>query len=698
MSRLRARIAPLVLSALVLGIAVAGSPASAIAGTCANEEVRAEQGSQWLPDCRAFELVTPEVKEDNGTIGAAEGNGYAFPDGDHFFYLSFLALPGAQNGGPEGVLSRRTSAGWENVALAPPTGTGEPIGIFSEVLGAYNTQNFIAFTADLSTALVNSPFDTDPEDQDGTIDSYQEDLSTGTWALASRPDTGPMTKSDQAEYGISGAYVAGISQDGSHVLFETIGEPPVAPGTPSEPHAANMLYDRTGGHTYAVGVLPDGTISPSCDVELGNGIPDNMGESSLSYGAISPDGSNVVFTTKSTFRGTCSAPAIYLRKDNATTVQLPGGTYLGRSSDGSKIFTGNGSVEELPEGINEYDVESGQTTAISAKGWFVAASSDGSRVYYVIDGEGPEAGLYLWDRGSTTPIPGASKGFADRVLSYIGQVVADRPDVAVTTPDGSKLLFLDRANLANRDVTGAPCIRHNELYGLQGTSGFPENCPEAYVYDADTNSIACVSCSPTNSPPLGITHLMGLEQKNGALPEYSEGEISPDGSRVFFETEDALVPQDTNGLPDVYEWESGRVYLVSSGQGTFGSAFSGASADGHDVFLTTTDHLAPQDIESSTAVYDARVDGGFPYRPFVRGCDSGQCQGPQTPAPAFEAPASATFAGLGNPLAPTVKAKPKAKKHHKARKRRRHRRHKRHRRAHRAGVSHMGNGMHKGRK
>ena len=32
--------------------------------------------------------------------------------------------------------------------------------------------------------------------------------------------------------------------------------------------------------------------------------------------------------------------------------------------------------------------------------------------------------------------------------------------------------------------------------------------------------------------------------------------ISDDGSRVFFNSFDALVPQDTNGVQDVYEWEA----------------------------------------------------------------------------------------------------------------------------------------------
>ncbi|HEV3177354.1 MAG TPA: hypothetical protein VGZ72_15280, partial [Stellaceae bacterium] len=55
-------------------------PATASAESCLNEEVRAEQGAGRLPDCRAFELVTPEVKADNGNFN---GEPYGFPDGNH---------------------------------------------------------------------------------------------------------------------------------------------------------------------------------------------------------------------------------------------------------------------------------------------------------------------------------------------------------------------------------------------------------------------------------------------------------------------------------------------------------------------------------------------------------------------------------------------------------------------------------------
>jgi hypothetical protein len=631
------------LIALLLGIISSYAapmtwPSVASAESCPNEEVRAEQGSERLPDCRAFELVTPEIKNDNSAIGgSANSNPYGFPDGNHVYYRSLLPLPGAQDGELASVLSTRTASGWVNTVLAPPAGGGEPNGVFHQgSCGSCPGQ--AAFTADFSAAFVAAAFANDPLDQDGVVDAYRMDLSSGAWSLVALPDTGPMMASFNGSQ--PGTFVAGVSEDGSHVFFQTLDQLPVAPGTNSELHPSDMLYDRTGGHTYMVGVLPNGTISQTCKVELGDGTRDAglSGYGFLTYRAISPDGTNVVFTVRGVEESCGPDEGVYLREHNATnkatTVQLGGDRYLGRTSDGSKVFTTTIGFE----GINEYDVASGATTTISTDGQFLASSVDGSRVYYLIEEGRAGAGLYLWDKGTSTLIPKAGEGFASFV-NRGGNRLATSEDYAVTTPDGSKLLFVDRASLTGYNSFGPACT----------DTGGPGLCAEAYVYDATTGSVTCVSCSPTGAPALGNAHLMSQEQKNTLLPDYSEGEISPDGSRVFFETPDALVPQDTNGLPDVYEWENGRVYLISSGQGTSGSHFSGASSNGDDVFITTTDRLAPQDIENSVEVYDARVGGGFPYRPFTTGCNSGQCQGPQTPAPVFGAPASATFVGLGNP-------------------------------------------------
>lgn len=634
----RVRIPHMFVFAGVLAMLAGALPGIASAESCPNEEVRSEQGSERLPDCRAFELVTPEVKGDDSAIGGINGSPLGFPDGNHVFYRSLLPLPGSGSGELNSVLSTRSASGWVNTPLTPPAGPGEPVGVFPNTAcnGCYAGD--AVFTGDFSAAFVDSGFDDDPLDQDGPVDAYRLDLSSGVWSLAALPDTGPMT----ATLGVpnprtAGTFVAGVSESGSHVFFQTFDQLPVAPRTPNELHPADMLYDRTGGHTYAVGVLPNNTISQTCSAELGNGPADGTAQGYLTEGAIAPDGTNVVFTQFLSEH--CLDPGVYLRENDATTVQLAGMFYARRSSDGSKLITlGNDAM-----GIYEYDIATGTTSTITMTGKFAAASPDGSHVYYVI-GEGqPGAGLYVWDHGTSTLIPNAGEGFASSLLvegSGVPPTSTQQSNFAVVTPDGSKFLFLDRASLTGYNNFGPKCTNVDTEPGL---------CAEAYVYDATSGSVTCVSCSPTGAPPLGSANLMGVEQVNSLLPGHSEGEISPDGSRVFFETSDALVPQDTNGLPDVYEWESGRIYLISSGQGSYGSSFSGASSNGSDVFITTTDRLAPQDIENSVQIYDVRVDGGFPYRPFTTGCDSGQCQGPQTAAPTFGAPASATFVGLGNP-------------------------------------------------
>ena len=104
-----------------------------------------------------------------------------------------------------------------------------------------------------------------------------------------------------------------------------------------------------------------------------------------------------------------------------------------------------------------------------------------------------------------------------------------------------------------------------------------------------------------------------------------------DQGRVFFNSVEALVPQDTNGKADVYEWEpngvggctpaaetyteafsegaGGCISLISSGKSDHPSVFIDASADGNDVFFLTSGQLVKQDEDSSFDVYDASVCG-----------------------------------------------------------------------------------------
>jgi hypothetical protein len=217
---------------------------------------------------------------------------------------------------------------------------------------------------------------------------------------------------------------------------------------------------------------------------------------------------------------------------------------------------------------------------------------------------------------------------------------------------------------------------------------------EVYLYHAaGPGSLTCASCNPTGARPLGVEY-QKLElvagdrvwesgqwiaanvpgwmpyHNNGAL--YQSRYLSNSG-RLFFNSSDALVPQDVNGNEDVYEYEpagtggctaaspgfsersGGCVGLVSSGGAVGESAFLDASETGGDVFFLTFGKLAAADFDTTLDVYDAHECRSSspcfaPSAVMPPPCSTGDgCKAPPSPQPtAFGAPASATFAGQGN--------------------------------------------------
>jgi hypothetical protein len=146
-----------------------------------------------------------------------------------------------------------------------------------------------------------------------------------------------------------------------------------------------------------------------------------------------------------------------------------------------------------------------------------------------------------------------------------------------------------------------------------------------------------------------------------------------DSGRLFFDSHDALAPQDVNGTQDVYEYEpagvgdctgssstfsetnGGCVAPISSGISGEESAFLDASKTGGDVFFLTVGKLLAQDFDNANDIYDAREcvprSRCYPVAPASPPpCTTGDsCKPASSPQPSvFGAPASATFAGVGN--------------------------------------------------
>jgi hypothetical protein len=88
----------------------------------------------------------------------------------------------------------------------------------------------------------------------------------------------------------------------------------------------------------------------------------------------------------------------------------------------------------------------------------------------------------------------------------------------------------------------------------------------------------------------------------------SFGGASADGSRVFFDTDEALVSADTDTSADVYERAGGQTALVSTGpaggNGDFEARFRHASADGSGVFFLTDESLVSADTDAGVDIYE----------------------------------------------------------------------------------------------
>jgi hypothetical protein len=626
-----------------------------------------------LPDCRAYELVS---ESDSGDAANVTGS-YGFPEGIHVYYKSFLPTTGAgaRSGGPERFLATRTPSGWEQTAISPPQGRGPA----NMTLLMLENAEGVSFANDFAHAFVKSPFQDPFEEpqlnQSTGMVAYRLSVGSGAVSLVSLPDTGPLTQSmiegpnyiGFAEANDWGLFLTGAASDGSRAFFVTTAKLATAAGTPQDTHeTSNEIYERAGGHTYLVGVLPDGSV-PVCGAEVGQGVSSTLSDEHYSYGAIAPSGRNVVFTTPGPHaiaaKSPCNEAGLFLRDvANGTTVPLPGGAYGGRAGTGAgeeeKIFT-------LAGEIFEYHVGTGQTTEIGV-GDLLAYSADGSRVFYLVEG-GSNPGIYMYDNGVTKLIPrteaggyriGAAGTGGGLILNEEPTGYANTHNMPVVTPDGTHLMFIDTAKLTEYENEG-----HHE----------------AYLYDAETETVTCLSCNPNlNGAPLqGQAQLIdefstdiGEQQYQTPSPPF----ISDEGSRAVFETTEALVPQDTNGIEDVYEWElvetngctasshfyssvdKGCVYLLSSGTGVGvpsnkgivdGTHLVGASENLNDVYMQASDSLLPG-ADSASKLYDVRIDGGFPYKPPAFGCEPGQCRTEAGSPASPEAPSSAGFAGSGN--------------------------------------------------
>jgi hypothetical protein len=292
----------------------------------------------------------------------------------------------------------------------------------------------------------------------------------------------------------------------------------------------------------------------------------------------------------------------------------------------------------------------------------IGVSNDGDYVYFVAHGalaQGAMTGepnLYLLHEGTPIFITTLAESDLEHMRPYEGGAPDRAGDLepglgqrtAEVTPNGQALVFM-----SSRSLTG-----YDNLAPANGGQLVPTS--EVYLYEAGDAKLVCVSCARSGEPPQASS-LLEQGETSGYLPvswsnTYIPQWLSGDGSRVFFDSDIPLVPQDTNGTQDVYEWErdgagscqesKGCIYLISDGINETASWLIGASATGRDVFFVSRAKLTPDDGTDTDVLYDARADGTQPPAPPQ--CSGTGCQGVPGAPPVFATPSSVTFGGVGN--------------------------------------------------
>ncbi|MFA4928967.1 MAG: hypothetical protein WC558_10645, partial [Patulibacter sp.] len=176
--------------------------------------------------------------------------------------------------------------------------------------------------------------------------------------------------------------------------------------------------------------------------------------------------------------------------------------------------------------------------------------------------------------------------------------------------------------------------------------------------DLATDDRTCVSCPTDGSPPTANSTVGGNAIGiSGGTGTTAENHVTPEGD-VVFQTAQSLVPEDTNGVNDIYLWQDGRHHLLTTGTTAGDSQLGGVSLDGSTITVATVSSLVPEDQDGGARdIYAIVRDGGFLRSGTAAECEYG-CQGPAILPPAVIPPLSIAFPTTGNIEDPSEEREP----------------------------------------
>ena len=517
-------------------LTVPASPTVAPEGStaCPNEALRTGP-SAHLPDCRAYEQLTPVEKggaQEIYNYGGNVGDEGAIPgeDGNHLLFNStFVKWGGGADAGQAPYFFSRTEAGWQMTAGEPQPETGVDL---------YHPQ---IFTPDLTQFGFEARWQTTEAIRSPDIE-FRAGPPGGPYATVAT-----VTRK-QAD---GGGWVA-ASEDFSKLLLALPDHTLL--GSSTHTKEGMDLYEYSAGQLRQVNVTgpaPGATVG-ACGAVMPQGGNDGTisGNTAMGRRAVSADGSRVFFEA------------------------VPGANCLEAKHLYMRVDGGGENAETVDIGVYR----------------FLAANRDASEVLLEKPG-GENPGLYLYKVGSTSPEFLPSSGFVSRELAAQGSALISE-DLSTVYLLQNEDSSLQRSGLYRYDVSagkllfvaalghraeGAATIRSSSpdgryLYfeagsveGLASGGGRILETPHAreggeqsaqvYRYDSAEAVVQCVSCASSFDPePRENTHFVegggtgGVDFSPQGMP--TSAIASANGDYAFFDTPAALVPSDVDGEVD----------------------------------------------------------------------------------------------------------------------------------------------------
>jgi hypothetical protein len=625
--------------------------------TCPNEQLRTENSSLALPECRAYEKVTPSGKE--GYAGVL----FDYSGGDRVLYNSLagnIAKSGQNGTLGNFYVAARTVAGWETI----PNLNG--------------SSGSIRDAPSYVTSVTPLP------------EAYSKDLLSSLWSI--NRIGGPAEKPFQFR-----------NPDGS---FTEIGPPATNTnvGSPEVMPSADLSHFVVWRKTGGIG-----------DISWGTGLYEYVGIGVAEPRRVDVDNTatnitNCPYPTQGRVPGTTRGKSI--SRDGRVIVFSVAGGCGGANPPADEVWA-------RVNGTTSFEVSASQCNRVDcnapADATFQAATPDGSRVFFttkqqLLDADTDETNdLYACDIPSGTPAPviKANPCSALRQVSAGDPAGAAVESVGTTSENGATVLFTAKGVLAeNKDALKEKAVTgdHN-LYLWRADSSHPDgqtafvgrldsddlvdpsgtvpqatpdgryvvfttasqlldtdtdNARDAYRYDAETGELTRVSTNVS-----GVAGNGPFDVQIARVTEHHPTTtISDDGTKIIFTTTESLnLAIDNNDEPDVYLWTPSRVSLISTGSapsdelGNVVTPNVAIDSLGEDIYFESAQQLTSADGDDSTDIYDARIGGGFSFA--SNPCVGENCQpDPTPPSPNPPSPANQPD-GDGNVKSP--KSCPKGK-------------------------------------